>query len=548
MLAVLRVAQVRLRFFAVLAVAFLVVGKWDTLRNYWDKYTRSLTAKSPQAISPDMEYFCPMCPGVVSVWPSKCPVCNMALVRRKRGDDTPLPDGVVARMQASPYRLHMAGIQTSPITYESICKRVSCAGILSCDPSRVERVASLIAGRIVELHGATDRALVRAGECLATLFVPAEGSLSTAVKDRLSLFGIKDDSVKPARRAGQGGFEIDLRSCVGGLLSRSEARRGDVVEKGQPIAEIADIKVLRLRLDVSRQEAIFLKKGSKFAIGCELFPGQDFVGRLRDVSAVPVGETQILQALLEIDNPHDVLRPGMRVTASIDVPATELEAVKSSTSNQLKARTLLANLACDLAGPLRLPDCRTIEPLIRQGAELAVWRRGFILAVPEGSVVDTGKQRIVYVETGPGMFEGVEVALGPLTGEFYPVLHGLGEGQRVATAGAFLIDAETRLNPSLAAGYFGAARSRESVSEAGPTRSKGGEDATLAAALASLPPADRTLAQEQRVCPVTGQLLGSMGVPARVEVQNRVVFLCCKGCVDQLTQEPAKFLSKLPAR
>ena len=31
-------------------------------------------------------------------------------------------------------------------------------------------------------------------------------------------------------------------------------------------------------------------------------------------------------------------------------------------------------------------------------------------------------------------------------------------GQRVAFAGAFLLDAETRLNPSLAAGYFGAGR------------------------------------------------------------------------------------------
>ena len=41
-------------------------------------------------------------------------------------------------------------------------------------------------------------------------------------------------------------------------------------------------------------------------------------------------------------------------------------------------------------------------------------------------------------------------------GTYYPVLSGLEPGQRVATAGAVLLDAETRLNPSVAASYFGA--------------------------------------------------------------------------------------------
>ncbi len=43
----------------------------------------------------------------------------------------------------------------------------------------------------------------------------------------------------------------------------------------------------------------------------------------------------------------------------------------------------------------------------------------------------------------PGLFEGVEVQLGPRIGEIYPVLKGLQAGEKVAAAGAFLIDAET---------------------------------------------------------------------------------------------------------
>ncbi|OJW17052.1 MAG: hypothetical protein BGO49_31425 [Planctomycetales bacterium 71-10] len=70
-----------------------------------------------------------------------------------------------------------------------------------------------------------------------------------------------------------------------------------------------------------------------------------------------------------------------------------------------------------------------------------------VLTVPESAVIDTGTKKIVYVETDPGVFEGREVVLGPVSGDRYPVLDGLASGEKVATAGSFLIDAENRLNP-----------------------------------------------------------------------------------------------------
>ena len=51
----------------------------------------------------------------------------------------------------------------------------------------------------------------------------------------------------------------------------------------------------------------------------------------------------------------------------------------------------------------------------------------------------------------PGVFEGREVVLGPRIGDRFPVLEGLAPGEKVAAAGAFLIDAESRLNPAPAA-------------------------------------------------------------------------------------------------
>jgi Cu(I)/Ag(I) efflux system membrane fusion protein len=71
-----------------------------------------------------------------------------------------------------------------------------------------------------------------------------------------------------------------------------------------------------------------------------------------------------------------------------------------------------------------------------------------VLAVPESAVIDTGRDKVVYVEAEPGVFEGRKVVLGPRSGDLFPVLEGLAPGEQVAAAGAFLIDAESRINPA----------------------------------------------------------------------------------------------------
>src|SRR5208282_2539793 len=72
------------------------------------------------------------------------------------------------------------------------------------------------------------------------------------------------------------------------------------------------------------------------------------------------------------------------------------------------------------------------------------------------------------VERKAGLFEGVEVELGPRQDDFYPVLKGLAAGDKVAAAGGFLVDAETRLNPAAASIYFGASGGPQSGSGSAP--------------------------------------------------------------------------------
>ncbi len=172
---------------------------------------------------------------------------------------------------------------------------------------------------------------------------------------------------------------------------------------------------------------------------------------------------------------------------------------------------------------------------------------GQVLAVPQSAVIDTGRQQVVFVEGMPGMFDAIAVVLGERCGDFYPVLSGLEPGQRVAATGAFLLDAETRLNPSVAAGYFGATRGRTAESAEAAAPAAPSPAAAAPSGLDGLSPADRRLAELQKTCPVTGLALGSMGTPDRRSVSDRVVFLCCSGCRARLAAEPAKYLARLPA-
>ncbi len=429
----LKIVQVRLRFILVLGAAFLIVGQWPTLRYAFDQAADWLTAAPPasQGVTGDTEFFCPMDPGVVSNWPTICPICNMDLVRRKRGTGDMLPEGVVARMQLSPYRIQLAGIQTSPVGFRRLVREIRLAG---------------------QLQRAADS--------------DGEGLQSAA-----------------PHRAPPATFVLDAQ--------------------------------------ISERDLRFLTVGRPVDVNVAAFPeGPSFVA---EVAPRPAGATDsgLPVARLRIADERGVLQSGMFARAVVSIPLAEEE------------------------------PYRSVAPRAAAGE---------LLAVPDSAVVDTGSRKVVYVETMPGMFDGVEVFLGPRCGDDYPVLRGLEAGWKVATVGAFLIDAETRLNPSLAAGYFGAAHGRVAPATGAPpapANSSGRSPATSPAtppaaaslseprrkpAAPSLSPADAKLAAQQKTCPVTGLALDAMGGPVAVAVGGRKVFLCCRGCEAKLLKDPAKYL------
>jgi YHS domain-containing protein len=67
------------------------------------------------------------------------------------------------------------------------------------------------------------------------------------------------------------------------------------------------------------------------------------------------------------------------------------------------------------------------------------------LTIPADAVIDSGREQRVFVEHSPGIFEPREVHVGWRFGDRVQIVQGLAEGERVVSAGTFLVDSESRL-------------------------------------------------------------------------------------------------------
>jgi Cu(I)/Ag(I) efflux system membrane fusion protein len=71
------------------------------------------------------------------------------------------------------------------------------------------------------------------------------------------------------------------------------------------------------------------------------------------------------------------------------------------------------------------------------------------IAVPEQSVIHSGKRDVVVLSLGNGKFKSVNVKLGTLSDNYYEVKEGLNEGDMIVTSSQFLIDSESNLQAGM---------------------------------------------------------------------------------------------------
>lgn len=599
----MRAIEVRLRFIGVFVGIGILMVYWTTFEGYWDRWTRPDVITAGE--SSTTEYYCPMHPTVIrpgrepnGAVPS-CPICGMPLSLRNKGEVPKLPEGVLTRVQLSPERVQLAGVKTVPVGYMPLAKEVRTVGYVQYDEARLSEIATRTGGYLEKLYVNKTFEHVDEGQPLAEIYSPdlyssmqelilaqkhSSTDLIASSRQRLKLLGVDDADIDGALESGEAEAKMLIRSPLAGQVIEKNVVEGASVEAGMILFKIADLSTVWIEADVYERDLPFLQVGQEIEASVEGVPGRTFGGEIALIYPELNAESRTNRIRVLLDNSDLSLRPGMFATVFVRTPMSETEPFKSELAKVNKkpdpsddAALIAFQKICPVTGsklgsmgnPIKLVVndqpvficCSSCQKLLQDNpdeylAKLAAPPADTVLSIPEQAVIDTGMHKVVYVEREPGMYEGVEVKLGPRTGGYYPVISGLTAADKIAAAGSFLLDAETRLNPAAASAYFGASgnaggqdgknsNAATSSTTRAAAKTSGGLSTSQLAQIEKLSPQDRELAIQQVNCPVTGEPLGSMGVPVKIVVDGQPVFLCCVGCETEAKEHPDDTVSKV---
>jgi membrane fusion protein, copper/silver efflux system len=369
-------------------------------------------------------YVDPMHPAYKSDKPGIAPDCGMALEPVYEGDGSsvklPLPAGAVSIMAE---KQQLIGVRTETVEKNSGSRLVRTTGRVAPDDNRVYRMMAGTDGWIQSLQDNPAGALVKKDQVLATFysreFRNAEqaylGSLASIDRlkggredeqgrvndssvrineEQLRTLGMGEPQIRELAKTRQVTGDITLVAPVDGIVLSRSISPLQRFEKGTEFYRVADLSKVWIIADVFGDEATPLRPGANATVLIREL-SKTVTATVSDSPPLFDATSRTLKLRLETDNPGMLLRPDMYVDVEFRAPAP--------------------------AG----------------------------ISVPAGAVLDSGMQKIVYLETGDGVFEPRPVELGMSFGNRVTVKRGLAEGDRVVTAGNFLIDSESRMKPAV---------------------------------------------------------------------------------------------------
>jgi RND family efflux transporter MFP subunit len=545
------------------AGAVLIIGLGVVQKLGWISAGDSSTTPVVQTESASTRYICPMMCTPPQAEPGRCPVCAMELVPTAAGAGQSDSRSV----QFDPVARRIANIRTVAAQRMSLEHTIHAIGELSFDEGSLKTLSAYVDGRLEELYADYTGVVVDKGDHLALVYSPrlysaqveyllskkaldesqsatlqrvvdSSTNLYQSAKQRLIELGMTEPQIVQLEAQGEANSRMHLCAPISGTVIEKLAVEGQYVLEGQAIYQLADLSTVWLMLELFPEDAATIHYGQKVEAVVQSLPVKTFAGRVAFIDPTVDAMKRTVGVRVVMPNADGMLRVGDYAKATIRAPVAVAERGPTQIYDPELAGKWIGPRHPHIvrSSPGQCPVCGAdLVPAADFGFSAEPVPLDQCLVVPRNAVLMNSGQSVVYVETEPGRFEIRRVTVGMVTIDHVAVLDGLEAGERVATSGNFLIDSQMQLagNPSL----IDPTKAMHEVNDAESAQSK--------AALAQLSTADRALAERQRVCPVTQSTLGSMGVPPKVEVEGRTVFLCCEGCREALLDEPAKYLAML---
>ena len=222
--------------------------------------------------------------------------------------------------------------------------------------------------------------------------------LAEASRRRLEYFDVSAAQIEELKHSCLVKKHLSLASPVKGIVTKRMVTRGQMVQAGMPLLEVADLSTVWVDADIYQYELPWIKVGQKVEMSLEYMPGEKFPGQIDYIYPYLKEATRTVKVRLRFPNPQLKLKPDMFAQVEIKSPVTKE-----------------------------------------------------VVVVPTEAVLDTGLKQHVFIALGGGKFEPREVKLGVYGdgNNYREVLSGLNGGEEVVTSAQFLLDSESRFREAV---------------------------------------------------------------------------------------------------
>lgn len=439
-----------------LALAAVILGGASLLVTGCKPEVAASAPGEPKAI-----YTCGMHPQVVQDHPGNCPICGMRLTRIKRslgqeaaagptagrkikyyqstmrpgevrqtpGKDSmgmemvPVYEAGAAAAQSSqiaidPVTIQDMGIRTATVKRGPLRRIIRTVGVIDYNETTLADVTTKFKGWIEKLYVNATGDLVMKGDPLFEIYSPelysaeveyllatdpanqastGSDSLRASARTKLKYFDISDAQIAELDKTRQPRKTLRITAPQDGFVITKNVVEGQMVDAGMVIYRLADLGLVWVQAQVYEQDLVYLKLGQEATVTLSYLPDREFRGRVTYIYPDVDEKTRTAKVRMEFHNPGYFLKPGMFATVQV---ASELE-----------------------------PSA---------------------LLVPNMAILRSGDRNTVFVALEGGKFEPRTVTLGPQAADdYYQVLSGLKEGERIVTSGQFMLDSESQLREAV---------------------------------------------------------------------------------------------------
>jgi RND family efflux transporter MFP subunit len=324
------------------------------------------------------------------------------------------------------------GVETVEVKRQTIRKEITAPGKVNEPETAIGVISARIGGRLDKLMLNVTGESVSPGQPVALIYSPdvftgaeeyrlalenrqrLSGSkesdaiseadaLIRASKRRLELWGLTEEQINEFAKTPTASVQLTIYSSISGIVTKRNVSEGQYVKDGDVLYTVTDLSTVWIQADIFESDIPLVRNGQPVKIAAPNVNGA-LQGTVNFLQPAVDPQTRTMTARIQVNNPQMRLRPGMFVQVSLRAPI---------------------------------------------GTDT--------VAIPRSAVLDTGKEKVVYVAKGDGVFEKRGIEAETVGEDYYAVSRGVQPGERVVTHGNFLIDSQTRLTGTIT-GMFGGSK------------------------------------------------------------------------------------------